>query len=213
MIVFPDVIQGSEEWLAMRKGRPTASNFSKVMTAAKGDLSKSAAGYIQELIAECFCPEWIDFAGNKFTDRGTELEPKAREAFTAHTGLAVEQVGFCTREDGVVGCSPDGLIKWESGKYRAGLELKCPSPKTHVGYVLNGVLPDDYKQQVHGGMAVTGLDEWHFFSWYPNLKPFHLIVRRDAYTEKLSASLDQFLIDYGAAREAAIPKLQLEHSR
>jgi exosortase/archaeosortase len=72
-----------------------------------------------------------------------------------------------------------------------------------------GGLPDEHKQQVHGSMAVTGLNSWHFFSFFPGLQPFHLIVHRDAYTNKLSASLDQFLIDYAASRSAAIPKLSL----
>ena len=209
MIVYPHVIQGSEEWLKMRRGRPTASQFSRIVTAKTGELSKSADPYISELIAETFCPEWVDFAGSKYTDRGTEMEPEARAAFEAHTGLEVHQVGFCTRPDGVVGCSPDGLIKGPDGVWIAGCEYKCPAPKTHVGYFRDGILPDDYKQQVHGGLAVTGLDEWHFFSYFPGLQPFHIVVRRDSYTEKLSAALDQFLVDYGKARAAIVPKLKM----
>jgi hypothetical protein len=70
-----------------------------------------------------------------------------------------------------------------------------------------GGLPDDHKQQVHGAMAVTGLRRWDFFSYFPGLQPFHITVLRDAYTDKLAASLDQFIIDYAAAREAVKPKL------
>ena len=209
MIIYEKVRQGSEEWHAMRRGRPTASQFSRIITSKTGALSKSADDYISELIAECFCPEWVDFAGNKYTDRGTELEPEARAAFEAHTGLEVHQVGFCTREDGYVGCSPDGLIMGADSHWIQGAEFKCPAPKTHVGYVREGVLPDAYVQQVHGSMAVTGLNSWHFFSFFPGLKPFHLLVKRDDYTEKLSKALDQFMIDYGKARELVIPKLRI----
>lgn len=210
MIVHPSVQQGSEQWLAMRRGRPTASRFKDIITAQKGELSKSAKGYIAELIGECFCPEWVDFAGNKLTDRGTEMEPEARKAYEAHTGYSVTEVGFCTRADGVVGCSPDALIPYPvSGGYIAGVEIKCPSPKVHVGWMIDGTLPDEHKQQVHGSMAVTGLDCWHFFSYFPGMKPFHIVITRDDYTEKLSASLDQFLIDYAAARTAVIPLLQV----
>ena len=209
MIVHPSVHQGSEQWLAMRRGRPTASRFKDIITAQKGDLSKSSKGYIAELIGECFCPEWVDFDGNKFTDRGTELEPEARKAYEMHTGYSVVEVGFCTREDGFVGCSPDGLICGPKNNWRHGVEIKCPSPKVHVGWMIDGTLPDEHKQQVHGSMAVTGLDCWHFFSYFPGMKPFHVVVTRDDYTEKLSASLDQFLIDYAAARTAVIPLLQV----
>lgn len=209
MIVHPHVLQGSDEWHAMRRGRPTASRFKDIITAAKGDLSKSARGYIAELIGETFCPDWVDFAGNKFTDRGNELEPEARKAFEEYIQEGVHQVGFVTRQDGVVGCSPDGLLTARSGDYAAGVEIKCPSPKVHVGWMMDGVLPDDHKQQVHGSMAVTGLNSWHFFSFFPGLQPFHVITYRDEYTAKLSASLDQFLIDYAAARAAIVPKLKL----
>lgn len=209
MKVFPHVAQGSEEWFAMRKGRPTASRFSDIITAKTGELSKSAKAYMCELIAECFCPEYVNFMGNSWTDRGIELEPEARAAFIERTGANVQQVGFCTRDDGIVGCSPDGLLVAPNDDYVAGLEIKCPSPKTHVEYVLAGELPDEYKQQVHGGMAVTGLNQWHFFSYYPGLKPLHLVILADSYTAKLSAALDQFLLDYRDAREKAIPQLQL----
>jgi hypothetical protein len=210
MIIHEKVIQGSEVWAALRRGRPTASRFKDIITAAKGDLSKSSPAYIAELIGECFVPDWIDFAGNKFTDHGTELEPVARKAFEEHTGYQATEVGFVTRADGVVGCSPDGLITGPSGGYMSGVEIKCPSPKVHVGWIMAGGLPDEHKQQVHGSMAVTGLNSWHFFSFFPGLQPFYVIVHRDAYTAKLSASLDDFLIQYAAARSAVIPKLSLQ---
>ena len=226
MIVHPSVLQGSEEWHAMRRGRPTASRFKNIVTAAKGDLSKSATDYIAELIGESYVPEWVDFAGNRFTDRGTEMEPEARLYYEGWAGVKAFEVGFVTRRDEVVGCSPDGLILLpgksverdavhdEAGRitngadlFAYGLEIKCPSPKVHVGWVMGGALPDDHKQQVHGAMAVTGLSRWDFFSYFPGLQPFHVTVHRDAYTDKLSASLDQFLVDYAAARAAVKPKL------
>jgi hypothetical protein len=208
MKVFPDIVQGSPEWLEIRKARPTASRFSDIITAAKGDLSKSARGYICELIGECFCPEFEYWTGNKFTDRGTDLEPEARAAFEAETGFTVKQVGFVVGDDGVCGCSPDGLIVID-GNYVAGVEIKCPTPKVHVGYVMDGKLPDDYRQQVHGSMAVTGLNHWHFWSYFPGMRHLHIIVERDDYTEKVAASLADFLADYKAAREATIPKLKI----
>lgn len=210
MIVHPHVLQGSDEWMAMRRGRPTASRFKDIITAAKGELSKSATEYMHELIGECFVPEWVDFAGNKFTDRGTELEPEAREAYEMMMQTTVVQVGFCTRDDGVVGCSPDGLIPGgTTSEWFKGLEIKCLSPKKHIACIANGTLPDEYKQQVHGSMAVTGLDSWDFFSYFPGLQPFLITVRRDDYTDKLSAALDTFLIEYAKLRAAIIPKIQL----
>lgn len=213
MKVFPHVIQGSEEWFAMRRGRATASRFSDIVTAKECKLSKSADRYIYELIADCFTTDVTGWTGNRWTDRGTELEPEAREAFAARTGLNVVQVGFVAREERtpglyIVGCSPDCLITDPASlDYIAGGEIKCLSPKEHVAVVAGGVLPDDHKQQVHGSMVVTGLPEWHFFSHCPGMEPFHIVTQRDEYTRKLAAGIDEFIIRYAELRAALMPKL------
>jgi len=208
MKIHPHTEQGSEAWFEARKGRPTASRFSDFITPARCDLSKSATNFALELISECFFPQHAAFFGTPWTDRGVSQEPAAREAFTAHTGLNVQQVGFVTRDDGVVGCSPDGLI-FTGGEITEGLEMKVPAPKTHVKYVYEGVLPDEYRLQVHGSLAVTGLDRWHFFSYAEGVQPFHIVVHRDDYTRKLSDTLDEFLILYAGLREKMIPRLML----
>lgn len=207
MIIHKDIIQGSPEWLAIRKGHPTASRFDDILTPT-GALSKSSMAYIRELIAECFCPDFQEWVGNKYTDRGQAMEPESREAFAKHTGLTIEQVGFVLADDRVCGCSPDSFIMRE-GRPVAGLEMKNPAPKAHVGYVLDGVLPPIYTQQVHGSMAITGLSEWHFWSYFPGMRPFHFIARRDNYTEKIEAALKDFVKNYRAAMVDAVPKLKL----
>ena len=50
-MIILDHEQGSEEWLAARLGKPSASSFSKLITQT-GKPSSSADGYINELIAE-----------------------------------------------------------------------------------------------------------------------------------------------------------------
>lgn len=209
MKIFRDLEQGTPEWIAIRKGHPTASRFSDIITAAKGELSKSSTGYIRELIGESFCPDWEEWLGNKFTDRGKETEPEARDAFATilEAGRTVEEVGFVLGDDQVCGCSPDGLI-YEGEALVSGVEIKCPSPKVHVGYVLDGGLPDAYKQQVHGSMVIAGLPEWHFWSYFPGLRPHHVIIKRDDYTAKLQAALWQFVASYKAAYADAVPKLK-----
>jgi hypothetical protein len=206
--IYHDLEQGSDEWKAIRKGKPSTSKLSSIITAAKGELSKSRVGYIRELIGECFAPEWEEFAGNKYTDRGVELEPEAREAFIAETMLDVIEVGGVLADDGISWCSPDGLI-FDGETIVSGLEIKCPSPRVHVGYVLDGVLPSDYKQQVHGAMAITGAKRWHFWSYFPGLRPLHLIVERDDYTEKVASALAQFVTEYKTALGEATPLLAI----
>lgn len=209
MKIYTDILQNSEAWENLRKGRPTASRFSEIITAAKGELSKSASSYIRELIGECYVPEFKYWEGNAFTERGTEFEAEGRAAFAAYSGLDVKQVGFVLSDDKISGCSPDGLIMDAKGEYFSGLELKCPTPKVHVGYVMDGVLPDAYKQQVHGSMVITGLNEWNFWSYFPGLNPLHIVVKRDDYTAKVEKALAEFVVLYLDETFTAQRKLQM----
>lgn len=210
MTIYRDITQGTPEWLAIRKGRPTASRMDEIITPT-GLPSKSAVSYIRELIGECFCPDFQTWGGNAATDRGQELEPVAREEFVKHTGLIIEQVGFVIGEDNAAGCSPDSLVM-ENGIPVAGVEIKCPAPKAHVNYVLDGVLPAIYTPQVHASLAITKLPRWHFFSYFPGLKPLHVVVQRNEYTEKVESALCDFVARYKQAMAEAVPKLKLNQT-
>ena len=204
MIISENVEQGSEQWFNLRKGRATASQFKKILTPT-GKKSASAKGYMRVLARECICADPMEFFGNKYTEWGNEHEPDARDLFETETGLKVHEVGFVNRaDDAPVGCSPDGLIMDDAGNYVGGLEIKCPQVDTHVGYLLDGELPSDYKMQVHGSMAVTGLPYWYFMSYFPGLNPLIIKVERDAFTDTVSTALDDFVIEYAAERERVL---------
>jgi len=208
VIVLDQLLQGSEAWEQVRLGRATASEFDKILTPS-GAISKQAIGYMRKLAREVLVDNPNEWQGNRHTDWGNEHEADARRAFTDLTGLQVTQVGFVARDDEApVGCSPDGLIMNHAiSTWSAGLELKCPAVDTHVGYIMEGRLPNSYKLQVHGSMAVTGLDVWYFFSYFPGLNPFLLKVERDDFTEKVGRELDKFIVGYADEREAVKAKI------
>lgn len=202
MIVHEKMIQGSEEWLQIRKGRATASEASKILTVT-GKPSAQALAYMRKLARETFVDDPQEWTGNKHTDWGNEQEPHARAAFESIKGLQVTEVGFCQRADGApIGCSPDGLIH-----NVAGLEIKCPQVDTHVGYVMEGVLPDAYKLQIHWSMAVTGLRTWWFMSYFPELNPLIIPVAWDDFTDKVRTAQDDFVRAYAAELSAVRTKL------
>lgn len=209
MITYPHIIQGSEEWMNLRRLRPTASNADKIITAVKGDLSKSAGEYALKLVMQSLFaadPDPVKWIGNANTDNGNDREAEARQAYYKLTGFPVEEIGFCTTDDGFVGCSPDGLVpSSDCAGYHHGVEIKCPMSYTHAQYVLDGRLPDSYKQQVHCSMYVTGLNSWDFFSYFPTLSPLHIVVRRDEYTEKLAKAMDEFRIIYHETKSKILP--------
>jgi len=128
---------------------------------------------------------------------GLRLEKEAVASFEKWSGLKVEEVGFCVHKSGASGCSPDGLIKGQS----IGLEGKAPLAKAHIEYLLGGVLPEIYRDQVHGSMAVTGAKGWWFQSYCPGLPPFRILTMRDDYTERMAEGLNEFAETLNAARE------------
>lgn len=192
-----DFPQNSPEWYAVRRGIPSASRFHQIATPAKGILAAAHTTLICELIAETLTDEPVqEPLTNYAIRRGNELEPEARRWLEFEADLDVQKVGFCTTDDGGLGCSPDGLIGDDGG-----LELKCPLPKTHVGYLLAGTLPDEYKPQVHGSLIVTGRSYWRFVSYCPGLPALNIVVEPDAYTQTLRDTLAEFLARYADARD------------
>jgi len=161
--------QGSPEWLASRLGRPSASMFGKLVTGS-GKPSGSAESYINELIAERLTGRSKPFFTNEHMERGTALEPEAREAYEYITEYEVVETGFIIDDSEEFGCSPDGLVGNDGG-----LEIKCPSDAVHVSYLRAGKVPAKYYQQVQGCMWITGRDWWDFMSYHPEMP--HLLVR------------------------------------
>jgi hypothetical protein len=202
------VEQGSPDWFAMREGIPTATDFKEIVTAVKGDLSASSEALINRLIDQCVRPGSQEcFYGNRHTERGHALEPEARAWYSFVTGARVELVGFVTRDDGRAGCSPDGFayaLAREDlhplASLVSGLEIKCPDGPTHVAYLRAKALPNEYRQQIHGSMVITGLPAWDFVSFCPGYEPMMLRVEWDDYTDKCAKALEQFLTRFDAAK-------------
>lgn len=213
MRILADIEQGSPEWHAERIGRATASLAAEIVTPKTGEISASARGVIAKLVADSIWPgEDIPEFKSAAMLRGTDLEHEAREAFRAETGLTVREVGIVIADDNICACSPDGLILAPESmgvEYLGGLEIKCPLKDKHARWVMDGVLPAEYRPQVHWSLAVTGFDEWHFWSFHPAYRPFHLIVKRDDYTAKVEKALASFVQQYRDAMTAAKPKLQI----
>lgn len=107
--------------------------------------------------------------------RGTDLEPEARDLYVKETGNQVEETGFWQHPElDFVGASPDGLVG-DDGL----LEIKCPMLETHIGYIEDYIVPEDYRPQMALQMACTGRKWCDFVSYYPGLPPFIIRYERD----------------------------------
>lgn len=154
-------------------------------------------------------PEWDTWA----TKRGKTLEPDARFAYEARTGLSTVQVGFCAHDSDDFGGSPDALaltlpidavpplLTDEQARklFTNGVELKCHIPRTHIRFLRRGGFREEHAIQVHASMASTGLREWHLFGYCPDLPPLFEVFRWDETTDKVLAALLRLSEDYWAA--------------
>jgi putative phage-type endonuclease len=172
-----DCLQGSPEWLQARCGRVTSSRVADVLAKPKrgtGEL-QARANYRIELVSEIL--------SNRVTEKyvsaemlwGIEQEMFARTAYEIQRNTSVDLVGFVLHpeiERG--GASPDGLV----GDFGL-VEFKCPKTNTHIGCLLDEVVPEDYQPQMLWQMACTERSWCDFVSYDPRLpEQYQLFVRR-----------------------------------
>lgn len=182
MKIIKDIDQGSDEWLKLRSGIATASNFSKIITST-AKRSATLPKYALELASDMLIIE--PEQGYKSTDmeRGNELEEEARDAYQEQTLNLVEEVAFITCGD--YGYSPDGLID-EDGL----IEIKCPNKITHTQYLRDNKVPTEYIAQCQGGLMVSGRKWIDFISYHPNFSgDKRLFIKRIERDEHFIASL------------------------
>lgn len=187
-MIIHNVAQGTPAWLALRSGIPTASNFKKILTPT-GKPSTQAADYMNQLLAEFVVGHPFEGPKTQWMERGSEMEDEAVKAYAFATDTDPAEVGFITNDAGTVGVSPDRLVG--DG---ALLEIKCPSPNTHVGYMLTGSVEDDYTPQLQGQLWIAERESVDIVSYHPELPVVIIKVNRnEEYIAKLAAAVNHFL--------------------
>ena len=192
--------QGSREWLDARCGAITASNFKecrKVLSSGKnkGQHSSKAKEYAFKLAIERISGSLL--SEDKFETfemrRGRELEPTARLLHEEKKGILVQQAGFVLTDDEIFGASLDGLIDSDGMS-----EYKCfIAPSSLMPIILDGNI-DDCKDQVQGGLWITGRQYAHFVLYCPALEAVnrHLTIfeveRDNDYIEEMQDDLLKF---------------------
>lgn len=156
--------------------------------------------YLYLKVAEAWREEPVIELTTFSIEQGEIVETEARPFYELETNQKVREVGFITTDDGLFGCSPDGLIGENSG-----LEIKCPSAQMHVKYLVQGTLPKDYAAQVYGSMFVTGFPRWTFLSYRRNFPPLILEVERD---EEIMGKIGKALKAFHSQFDTALEKLR-----
>jgi exodeoxyribonuclease (lambda-induced) len=186
--------QGSEEWLAVRRGCITGSRFKDARDKlAKGGPSKAQLAYAMDTARERCGGTVPPKFQNTAMKTGQVQEPEARMAYEALTGNLVQEVGFFTTDDGLFGLSPDGLIDADGV-----LEVKTMvSSDTLFTAVADGDL-SAYLDQCNGYLWLLGRKWVDLVLWAPDMAhlglqmTIHRITRDETAIEALEADLMKF---------------------
>lgn len=203
-MIISNIEQGSEEWLEEKIGTIGGTRVKSIVTPAKLELSKSCDDLILKLVDENVTGISADgeFRSDAM-DRGNELEPHARLAYTKQTGIDILEYGFCLSDKNKLhGLSPDGFTK----DLKGAIEIKCPGFK-HLKYI-KGITSifREYKPQCINYFIVNEKLEWLDTvsfrpEFYPN--PIHIerIYRKDIEKEidSVTLAINSFFEKYNIA--------------
>lgn len=211
---YADLEQGTEEWLAARRGIVTASVVGDLITpktlkVASNDTARNlTALLVAERITGWSDPTYL----SADMQRGHDIEPIARDLY-AEKYAPVRELGFMVREfdttDAItlpdrlsfkIGFSPDGLVG-DDGL----IEIKAPRAKTHLLTHLSGEVPLAHMAQIQCGLLVADRQWCDFLSFYAGMRPFIKRVERD---EKWGAVIVEAVEQF----ETKAAEMQAEYS-
>ena len=194
-----EIIQGSDQWKALRLGKVTASRVADVVARTKTGYGASRANYAAQLIAERLTGVPAESYTNAAMQHGTDTEPEARSAYEFYQGVTVAEVAFVAHPTiAEAGCSPDGLVG-DAGM----VEIKCPNTATHLETLLGQSVPGKYEKQMQFQMACCGRKWVDFVSYDPRM-PEHMrlfvmrVERDDKQIAELETEVTMFLLEMSA---------------
>lgn len=196
------------EWMQARIGLLTASRMCDAIAKAKTGWSASRKKYMIELIAEKLTGIPTVSYMSQAMVWGIETEPKARAAYESLKGVTVDKATFATHP--VIpncGASPDGYVL-DDGL----VEIKCPETRTHIAYLIDRKIDEDYVIQMQWQMACTGR-KWVDFCMYDPRLPLScsLIVTRVFRDDALIKGLEKLAIGFLQEMAQAMQAIESYH--
>lgn len=169
-----DIEQNTDEWIAIKVGKFSASPCAELLMDKK---TKGYIGLIDKIVEERITglPCEGKWGGNSFTNRGHEFEPMAIQDYELRNLQVIKRVGVIVLDDWTL-CSPDGLIN-DNAHYQA----KCPIFNTQKYSLLDKdkKISGAYYKQIQFELFVSGREYCVFNSFHPSLPAFDKIIYRD----------------------------------
>ena len=182
--IYKDLSQDSSEWLQVRLGKFTASNFHIFLgnsETRKLEICKKAA----ERITGVRCDQ-DNLLSNKHIERGNTLEPLARDAYEFETGNEVQEIGFVELADNI-GYSPDGFVNDDKL-----IEIKCVD-NHHFLNLANKKVKKEHYTQIQFGLMVTDRKSLDYILFNPNF-PKSLIIQNIKRDEEYIAKIKEEVV-------------------
>jgi len=183
--MWVDVIQNTDTWWELRRGKVTSSNLNHVMAHYKKDKwGEPALRYAKLKAFERVTGKRVESGfKSEAMKRGSDLEPLAIRRYEKETFYKCTNGGFFY--EGMVGDSPDSLIG-EKGC----LEVKCVIETTHISTLQKGSYDTSYQWQVQNHL-LTGKRDWcDWVSYCPEM-PYNkqIVIHRVLRDEEMIDSL------------------------
>ena len=179
--VYPELIQGSDEWLEARRGVLTASEMKLILTPTlKAAANEKERCHLYEIAAQRISgyvePTYIT---NDML-RGQEDEIYARAEYAKHYA-EVSEVGFITNDQWgfTLGFSPDGLVGDDGF-----IEIKSRRQKFQVQTVIENEVSSEYVLQIQTGLLVSGRTWCDFVTYCGGLHMMTLRVHPDPFMQE-----------------------------
>ncbi len=161
--------QGTQEWLALRKTKITATDSVAIMGVSPWKTRLQL--YHEKLSDE------PPMQPNERMRRGLDLEPIAREMFAIDKGIKTHPAVVV---NDFMMASLDGID--DTGKHI--LEIKCPGEKDHA-LAISGKVPSHYYPQLQHQMAVCDVTSAWYYS-FDGIDGVAIKVERDdAYVQAM----------------------------
>lgn len=162
---YDDMLQGSDEWLEVRRGIITASSMCEVITPTKLEPCKCRDGGETDYLFELMHQRINGFVEPTYVSydmlRGKEDEPIAKALYNDNI-KPVKDCGFVKNDEWgfTLGCSPDWLEDDESGG-----ECKSRKGSLQMKSIMEDFIKPDAMLQIQTCMLVTQRNSWNSVSF------------------------------------------------
>ncbi len=156
IVTHPEVVQGSEQWAAMRCGLLTASEMHLIITPTlKVASNEKERAHLYELLGQRITAHVEPAYVSDAMLRGQEDEVDARILYDKYYAK-VQSVGFMTNDKWgfKIGYSPDFLVG-EDGQGECKSRSQKWQMRTLVDYVPEDKIDPDFMIQVQTGLLVS----------------------------------------------------------